>query len=244
MIVLKNILLIYFFILTTTVDNSYSASVSVNNGTKLTAVTDAATIQCVDNDSALVEFTTTVTSSGAVDSAEIKTVLDGNDPFISGWIEPQDFIHNGRFKTAVVPFSQVLDNGVHTVFSCYEQSGADGRLLKRVCTTPKTFEINCAPIDPCAGVEVFGNIIGNGNLCSGAAIPIHIKGSFGDGGSLIINKGSFSTTIRVDRSGDSCVYQGQYRPGTDGNGGAGAYTFTLIGDNNAAYSFSANLKCK
>lgn len=215
-----------------------------NNGTKLTAASAAASIQCIDSNSALVDISTTVTSSGSVDSAAIRTSIDGNTAATTGWIEPQDFVHNGRYKTAVASFSQVFENGSHTVSSCYVQSGSDGRITKQTCAATSSFSVDCAPADPCADTEVFGNIIGNGNLCGGQAIPIHVKGSFGEGGSLVITKDGFSTSIPFERSGNSCVYQAQYRPGSDGNAGAGVYSFTLVGDNDAAYSFSANLKCR
>lgn len=222
----------------------WAASTKPNSGTQLTAASDAASIQCLDNDTALVDIATTVTSSGAVDSAEIKIAIDGDVPKTSGWIDPQDYIHNGRYKTAVSSFSQVFQNGSHSYSSCFVQSGAHGRLSKQTCAAPVNFEVSCAPIDVCRDVEVFGNVIGNGNLCAGQAIPIHIKGSFGEGGDLVITKGSFSKTIRADRSGNSCVYQAQYRPTDDGNAGAGSYSFSLFGDNGSVYSFSANLKCK
>lgn len=224
--------------------NAWPASVSINNGTKLTAASDTATIQCINNYSAMVDISTTITSSGSVDSAEIRNSIDGNTPILTGWVDPQDFVHNGRFKTAVSSFTQVFNNGSHNYTSCYTQSGADGRISKQVCAPSVNFDVNCMPVDTCSGVEVFGNIIGNGNLCSGQTIPIHIKGSFGSGGTLIITKDTFSKTIQVDRSGESCVYQARYHPYLDGNNGAGNYTFTLIGDNGATYSFNAQLKCK
>jgi hypothetical protein len=223
---------------------SWSASTSANSGTKLSAASDAASIQCIDSNSAIVDLTTTITSSGAVDSAEIKASIDGGPALTTGWIEPQDFLHAARYKTAVASFSHILSNGNHTVSSCFLQSGADGRLSKQTCAPTSSFAVDCAPVDACAGTEVFGNIIGNGNLCSGQALPIHLKGSFGDGGTLVISKDSFSTTVRIDRAGESCVYQGQYRPNDDGNNGAGVYSFTLLGDNGTSYSFSANLKCR
>lgn len=223
---------------------SASSSYAQNNGTRLTAALGVASIQCIDSDSALVDISTTVTTSGSVDSAEIRTSIDGNAADTMGWIDPQSFAHNGRFKTAVSSFSQVFQNGSHTVSSCYVQSGADGRTTKQICAGSSAFTVDCAPEDPCSSVEVFGNIIGSGNLCRGQAIPVSVKGSFGDGGNLIITRDGFSTSIPFERAGNSCVYHAQYLPNSDGNTGAGVYLFTLVGDNGAAYSFSADLKCR
>jgi len=215
-----------------------------NNGTRLTAVADEPVIECLDYQRAMVELNTTVTTSGSVDSAEILAIIDGQAPRISGWVEPQDFKHDQRYKSAVVSFAEVFANGAHTVQSCYNQSGSDGRTLKRVCAQTVGFNVSCAPENVCLGMAAFGNVIGNGNLCSGQAIPIHVKGDFGEGGTITISKGLFSTTIPFNRAGESCVYQAQYRPNSDGNAGAGSYTFTLTGTNNATYSFVANLKCR
>jgi len=219
-------------------------SMGQNNGTRLTAAVGPSSIQCLSTNGALVDITTTITSAGAVDSAEIRTSLNGEPISTSGWIQPQDFVHSGRFKTATASFSEVLENGSHTVQSCYAQSGSDGRLSKQTCASASSFEVNCAATDPCDNTEVFGNIIGNGNLCSGSTIPIQLKGDFGEGGDLVITKDGFTTRIPFERSGNSCVYQARYQPDIDGNAGAGDYAFTFIGDNGSAYSFLASLRCQ
>jgi hypothetical protein len=221
-----------------------SSSGERDNGTRLTAATGAASVQCLSEDEALVDLTTTITSSGSVDSAEIWTSIDKSEFIVSGWIEPQDFVHNKRHKTAVSSFSEALKNGEHSITSCFVQSGSDGRTPKKTCSPVANFVVSCGNDDPCFDEAVFGSIVGNGNLCSGQAIPIHIKGSFGESGTLAINKDGFSTRVTLGRSGNSCVYQGQYRPQTDGHAGPGAYSFTLIGDNGSVFSFSAILNCR
>lgn len=222
-----------------------AASTGLNDkGTSLSASAGVPSIECINESEALVEFVTAITTTGSVDSAEIWTSLNKGEAEISGWIEPQDFVHNKRYKTAGNSFSEILPDGSYTVDSCYVQSGAGGRLPKKTCAPTVGFKVDCAPKSPCGNEQVFGDVVGNKNLCSGQALPIHIKGDFGNGGDLIISKGSFSIKIRADRSGNSCVYQAQYRPYDDGNAGAGEYTFNLVGDNTKVYSFTTSLKCR
>jgi hypothetical protein len=230
--------------LSSCVENAGDKEELKDNGTRLYALAEAASIQCISETQALVEFKTTIVSSGSVDSAEIHTYINGESDGISGWIEPQDFEHQGRYKGAEDNFSSVMDNGEHSVFSCYVQSGARGRKEKATCSDGNNFTVDCAPKNPCADVEVFGNIIGNKNLCAGNALPIHVKGDFGEIAVITISNGKFSTSISASRSGESCVYQAKYLPQADGNAGAGEYTFDMVGENGAEFNFSATLKCK
>jgi len=228
------------------IENSHAASSAANNnGTKLTAVSEAGEVQCLNNNEASVEVTTTVTTSGAVDSAIVSASIDDDSAETYGWIEPWDFVHNKRTKTAEHSFVTVLSNGDHTVEMCYVQSGAEGRTSKATCANELSISVNCSPpVSVCANAEVFGNIVGNGNLCGGQAIPVHIKGDFGDSANLTISKDLFSIEMPVNRAGDSCVYQAQYRPSDQGDAGAGMYEFTISGSNGNSYTFNAMMKCK
>lgn len=214
-----------------------------NQGTEIFAGTADVTGQTCNNGTGSVTIEGTLTTTGSVDSAEITATVNGGTATLVGTIEPQDFVHDGRVKTA--PYSITIDNlpnGTDTIQVCFDQSGSQGRESKHTCADLLTVVVNCSV---CSGAGFFGDLVGNTNLCQGNGpphIPVHVKGDLGDSPSLTITgPNDYSLHAIMNRSGESCVYQ--YNWDTDGNnGGAGEYTFTVSG-NGHTYSFTATLKC-
>src|SRR5689334_4795946 len=104
-----------------------------NNGTALTATASADEPICIDEQHALVGVSGTLRTTGSVDSALISVSIDGANATQVGTIEPQDFLHDGRVKTASYSFDVELSNGAHTLLVCFTQSGAKGRESKQTC---------------------------------------------------------------------------------------------------------------
>jgi len=214
-----------------------------DNGTELFAGTSTlASLVCVDQSSATATITGTLTTTGSVDSAEIHATIDGAGDTIVGTIQPQDFVHDGRIKTAAYSVSLTIPNGTHTIGICFVQSGSQGRTPKETCADPITVTVACE--NSCAGVGFFGDLVGNPNLCKGNGpphIPVHVKGDLGDAPSLAISgPGGYALSATMDHAGESCVYQ--YNWDTAGNGGAGTYHFQVTG-NGGSYDFDAQLQC-
>jgi hypothetical protein len=215
-----------------------------DNGTSLTAAAEAGAPECTSTSSATVTLSGTLTTTGSVDSATITASIDGGAPSSIGVIQPQDFSHAGRIKTASYSFTFELENGTHTITLCFTQSGAQGRYPKSVCAAPVTVTVDCA-VNQCRDAEVFGDLVGNPNLCAGngrQSIPVHAQGDFGDNATLTINgPNGYSLSVPFRRSGDSCIYQ--YNWDATENGGGGVYTFTVAG-NGQTFEFTADLRCR
>ena len=175
---------------------------------------------------------------------EITASVDGATATRVGLLGPQDFSHDdGRYKSANYTVTVPATNGEHVIQICFIQSGSQGREPKKVCVTVSV-DVSCEAF--CEQQGVFGDLVGNPNLCNGNGpphVPVHVKGEFGASAALTItgpNAYSFSATMR--RAGDSCVYQ--YNWDTVGNGGAGTYSFHAVGENGRVYDFSAELYCR
>lgn len=224
---------------------STSSATGDDDGTALSATCAAGAPQCTSQEGADVALTGTVSTTGSVDSVDITASVDGATAAVVGTIQPQDFTHDGRNKTASYSVTVSLTNGTHTVQLCFVQSGAQGRTPKSTCAAPVTVTVACQPQNTCAGIGFFGDLVGNHSLCTGNGpphIPVHVKGDLGEEPSLSIsgpNHYSFQATMR--HAGESCVYQ--YNWDTAGNGGKGTYTFTVTGNGNT-FTFNADLKCK
>lgn len=212
-----------------------------DDGTALTATADLSTVTCAAG-SGTAALAGTVSTTGSVDSVEISAQVDGAAAAQVGLIDPQDFTHDGRTKSASYSVNVPLANGSHQVVLCFTQSGAQGRAPKEVCAAPVTVDVACSS---CSEEAPFGDLVGSPSLCNGKRpphIPVHVKGDFGDAPSLNIsgpNGYQFSATMA--HSGDSCVYQ--YNWDSAGNGGAGTYAFAVAG-NGQSLSFTAQLSCK
>lgn len=217
-----------------------------DNGTELTASTvSTGAPVCTLNDAAQIEFSGLVSTTGSVDSVEITASVDGGPAGQVGVILPQEFEHAGRNKVAAYAVMIEITNGTHTVEFCFTQSGEQGRLPKTTCAAPVTVVVECAAQSVCANVQAFGDIVSNPNLCKGKGpphIPVHVKGDFGDSAALTITgPNGFTHSATLRHAGDSCVYQ--YNWDAAANGGAGTYTFDVVGENGATYSFAAQLHC-
>jgi hypothetical protein len=214
-----------------------------DNGTELTATATASAPVCSNDGTAQVALSGTVTSTGSVDSVDITAAIDGGTPSLVGTLEPQDFVHSGRDKTADYSVSLSLANGTHEVVLCFTQSGAQGREPKQFCTDPITVVVAC---EVCSDEGPFGDIVGNPDLCNGNGpphVPVHVRGDFGDSAALAIDgPGGYHLDATMDHAGDSCIYQ--YNWDTTGNGGAGTYNFSVTGENGTGLSFSADLNCR
>jgi hypothetical protein len=215
-----------------------------DNGTELLATATAGDPTCSGTNSGSVPVTGIVSTNGSVDSVEITASVDGNTATNVGTLTPQDFTHDdGRYKSASYSVTVPAPNGDHVIELCFIQSGSQGREPKKVCVMISA-TVSCQAF--CQQQGVFGNIVGNRNLCNGGGpphIPVHVKGEFGDSAELTItgpNHYTFSATLW--RAGDSCVYQ--YNWDTEGNGGAGTYSFHAVGENGTVYDFSAQLYCR
>jgi hypothetical protein len=162
-----------------------------------------------------------------------------------GIIQPQDYSHEGRIKTAGYALSVSLPNGEHTVQVCFTQSGAQGREPKTTCAAPVTVIVDCAPDNVCEGQQPFGNLVGNPSLCNGNGpphIPVHVRGDFVEAPALTISgPDGFTHSASMNHAGESCNYHYNWDPAS--NGGAGTYTFTVAGNGNTL-SFTAQLRCR
>jgi hypothetical protein len=216
-----------------------------DQGTSLSATAATTATTCTSEEEAQVDIGGTVTSTGSVDSVIITVSVDGGAPAQMGLIQPQDYSHDGRIKTASYSLSLSLPNGEHTIQVCFTQSGSQGREPKTVCAAPVTVVVDCAPDNVCEGQEPFGNLVGNPSLCTGRGpphIPVHVRGDFGEDASLTISgPGGFTHSAAMNHAGESCVYQYNWDAGS--NGGAGTYTFTVAG-NGRTLSFTAALSCQ
>lgn len=208
----------------------------------LTATSAADAPACVDETAADVRISGSLTSTGSAAPAAITVAVDGGAATAMGTIASESFVHEGRTKTAPYEVTLRLGNGGHTVELCFAQPGAAGNPGKQTCTTV-TVTVSCAR--SCSATRAFGNIVGNRNLCAGNGpphIPVHVEGDFGSAASLTITgPGGFNLDATARRAGDSCNYH--YNWDTAGNGGAGAYTFTVEGNGNRL-TFSADLSCR
>jgi hypothetical protein len=223
-------------------------------GTGLSITFGDATIVCKgDGTGATVTFQWTVTSSGAADAATVTGQIDGGSIFPLPGIAAGNVATGGgwtftpRIKTADGSYSTVLPNGTHTLTVCVTQAGSNGNPDKTACST-QTVVVNCASSEPCANAQVFGEVPANKNLClANGHIEVQFSGNFGDSASLEIdgpNGSGFSRTDAVSRAGDSCNYHFNWDPHDEqGNGGAGAYTFTVTGNSQTPLVFSETLDC-
>lgn len=121
-----------------------SAAAGANKGTALSATAGIAEIRCTSETEAEVDLLAELTTTGSVDSALVYLSIDSSEPVHAGTINPQDFVHTGRIKTAESLLTNTLTNGEHTIQACFTQSGAQGRPSKATCAEPVTFTVDCA----------------------------------------------------------------------------------------------------
>jgi len=218
------------------------AIIRTDQGTEIFASMAAVTGQTCNGDTGTVTIQGTLTTTGSVDSAEIRASIDGGAETLLGIIDPEDFVHDGRVKTAAYTVAISLPSGTYSVALCFYQSGSQGREPKQTCAEALVVVVSCSS---CRGTGFFGDLVGNPSLCRGNGpphIPVHVKGDLGNAPALTIT-GPYGYTHQatMDRAGQSCVYQ--YNWDTAGNGGEGQYTFAVSGGGNS-YSFNATLRCR
>ena len=228
-----------------------SAQGTDDNGTELSATSEASDPVCLDGDTATVNVSGLLTTTGSVDSAEISVSVDGGEGTAMGTIEPQDFEHHGRVKDAPYSLDFTLENGTHTIDVCFTQSGAQGREPKQVCAPTVTVVVDCTPDESeadCSKEGVFGDLVHNKLLCSGGGtphVPVHLRGEFGEVVTITIEGPNDFTLVDVmNHAGESCNYHYNWDTRDGNHGNPGSYTFTFDGDNGAHYEFTRDLLCK
>lgn len=231
------------------VETSTLAAKPDTAGTALCVTAQASEPVCVDVGEAEVTVSGVLTSTGAVDSAEVTVSIDGEPPAVIDTIEPGDFEHDGREKHAAYSYDFKLPDGTHTIELCFEQSGAHGNPDKAVCTEAVVVVIDCPDTEQpsCEGESVFGDLVGNPALCSGRGtphVPVHLHGDFGEEVAINIQgPHGFTLDGLMKHAGKSCIYQFNWDTRSDNHGGAGSYTFTFTGDNGNTFDFSRDLDC-
>lgn len=157
---------------------------SWNNGTELYAKFSINELSCIDSDYASVSFFSALGTTGSVAPTRAFGYLNGEGPFLIGQINPQDFIHNGRWKVAELKLKEKFKKGEYKAYVCYEQNGSKGNPRKEVCSDTTYFKVSCA--NSCSG-----NLDGKWVSCQDKDI------------------GSVKTTILAE-SGSLTVYREDY----------------------------------
>ncbi len=219
-----------------------------DEGTRLSATAEATAPVCLDSDTAAITISGLLTTTGSVDSAEITLTVDGTET-ATGTIEPQDFVHDGRDKSAPYSFDLTLENGTHTIEVCFLQSGAQGREPKQVCAPAVTVVIDCSDEpDHCKREGFFGDIVANPVLCGGAGtphIPVHVSGELGEVVTISIDgPNGFELDGLMDHAGESCNYQYNWDTRDGNHGGPGSYTVTVVGENGTTFVTTPDLLCE
>lgn len=219
-----------------------------NNGTFLMADLAAGKVTCSDHDGGTVPLSATLLTSGAVDSAEVTLSVGGGEPQLIGVIQPQDFEHDGRFKTAHFSGEISLENGEHDLILCFTQSGAKGRESKRTCGA-LTVAVDCGLPDACFEdrLQFFGNVVKSPELCGGRGtphIPVHFRGAPGSSIELQIDgPDGFGLTLPMRRAGDSCIHHALWDTRDGNHAGLGEYTFTALDDGAELARVERTLRC-
>jgi hypothetical protein len=210
-----------------------SGAIAQDQGTTLFGDGGVTDLVCTSDTQASVSLGGELVTTGSVDSAVITRSIDGGVLTEIGTIQPQDFQHSGRTKTAAWSDTLVLSNGTHSIYYCFTQSGAKGRLPKQTCTTPISVTVDCSPdVNACADVTegFFGNVVASNHMCTGKGnpdIPVHLKANAtGDVELTVTGPNGFALEGTMKRSGDSCVHQFKWNTKGGNHGGQGEYTFT------------------
>lgn len=206
-----------------------------DNGTYLMADLAVGEVTCDTADSATVQLGASLVTSGSVDSAEVMLSVDGGEAVQIGVIEPQDFVHDGRMKTADWSGEISLGNGDHQVVLCFVQSGAKGRTPKQTCGLVDV-SVDCAPSPICEQDKMFfGNIANSPQICGGKGtphIPVHYRGAQYDEVTLVIEgPDGFGLTMAMRHAGASCIHHALWDTRGGNHAGPGDYTFSAyVGD--------------
>lgn len=218
-----------------------------DEGTYLMAELAADEVQCQDADSGTVELSTTLITSGSVDSAQVMLSVDDGDAVQIGIIQPQDFAHDGRIKTADFAGEVSLSNGTHTLTLCFVQSGDKGRAPKRVCGSVEV-TVACAPKPICEEeAAFFGNVPNNPRMCTGRGtphIPVHLRGAqYEDVVLEIDGPDGFGLSMPMRHAGKSCVHHALWDTRNGNHGGPGEYTFSAYVDDELIATIERPVHC-
>lgn len=219
-----------------------------DEGTYLIADLAAGEVQCHDPGSGTVELTSTLVTSGSIDSALVQLSVDGGDPVQIGIIQPQEFRHDGRMKTADFAGEVSLSNGTHTLELCFEQSGAKGRQPKRTCAAIEV-TVACAVKPLCEEEPVFfGNVPNNPRMCTGRGtphIPVHLRGAPYEQVTLEIDgPDGFGLSMPMRGAGKSCIHHALWDTRDGNHGGPGDYTFSAYVDDELIATIERRVNCR
>lgn len=203
-------------------------------GTSLSADVPQPTLTCTGQGSAVVDIVAKLTSTAAVNAAQVTRAVTVVGDTTSSWvgeIRPQDF---GRDKTAYFAEQLTLDNGSYQICYTFTQAGAGGRTTKQA-TDCTSFIVDCATEGnscPSAGF-FFGGIDQSPEICNATGkphVPLHLKALATGSVSITVvgttkNGEPFNFTDDMSHAGESCVYQYNWNP-TGVDAGPGQYTFT------------------
>lgn len=240
-----------FFAVSALVAGLAGAGVAVavdDSGTALFIENVQTAIFCQNNSAGLISISSTLHTTGSVDSAVVTRSINGAGETQIGVIAPQQFEHQGRDKFASFADTVQLPNGTYTLTYCFTQSGARGREPKQVCGDIQV-TVSCGgSTNQCsAGGSFFGDIIGNRRLCNGngtPTIPVHLKAdAVGDVELLIQGPNDFSMSGVMSRAGQSCNYHYDWDTRNGAHGGEGSYTFTAFDDSGEIATVTTNLYC-
>lgn len=217
--------------------------------TALSATGHAGEPECLDGEVAVTSVSGVLTTTCSVDSAVMTVVVDGDAASSLGAIEADAFREGDGMELADYAFELTLANGEHTVLVCFTPSGAEVFEPEHTCAPLLTVNVSCEPSEEnaCELEGVFGNLVGNPNLCHGGGtphLPVHLRGAFGDSVVLHVsgpNGFSFDATMR--RAGDGCIYHYNWDTRDGNHGGPGSYTFDFTNDAGDDYAFTRDLSC-
>lgn len=223
-----------------------------DSGTASSVTGHAGEPECLNDEVAVASVSGVLTTTCSVDSAVMTVVIDGDAARSTSAIDPDSFSQGDGVELADYAFELSLENGEHTVLVCFTQVDAQEPEPEHTCAPLLTLNVDCDPGEEnaCDLEGVFGDLIGNSNLCHGGGtphIPVHLRGDFGDPVALHVSgPNDFSLDATMRRAGDSCIYHYNWDTRGGNHGGPGSYTFDFTNDDDdagAGYSFTRDLSC-
>lgn len=250
------------------VHSNASASVIIHGSASLSPGVSVVVVRCDPSGSAFVDVKGEITASAAstiqVSASACGSVHEGLTE-----VSASDFTTVSGSQKASYSAPMQLRLGTHGVVLCFTQSdGAQSGTY--VCSEQFDLDVVCPEADPdggtslpegpstqpasptapldsqrsCGDETLFGELVGNPSLCSGGAsvhIAVQARGAFGEAPKLTISgPNAYSHQAQLRHSGKSCNYV--YNWSTEGNGGAGEYSFKIEGAGRAL-TFVKTLDC-
>jgi hypothetical protein len=234
------------------------------SGTAIYVVQVLSSLRIADSHSgAQIAYSFEVTTTGSTDSAIVTAAINGGAATQVGVIQPQDFNHGIRNKTASYACTLGFPYGYASVQFCFVQSGAQGRESKETCVPAigedacKTGTGNCdgdnsngcetdltTSSDNCGacGVRCHGNEVCSAGACTttpgssdGGLLSVLDGGLLSGGGSSSVADGGSSSAPTCAAGWASC-----------GNDPAGCETalHTEENCNHCGDACDSNAKCE